>query len=52
MNRPFDILVVRMLRNEGTIAKAIAESVAQSRKLRSFFLVGGCGPRNQHQGDG
>jgi len=52
MNRPFDFLIVKLLRNEGTIAKAIAKSVAQLRKLRSFFLVEGCGPRNQHQEDG
>ena len=52
MNRPFYIVAVGLLQSEGTITKAIAKGATQFRKLRSFFLLGGCGPHNQHQGDG
>ena len=52
MDKPFDVVVVGLLRSVGTIAKAIAKSFTQLRKLRSFFLLGGCRPHNQHQGDG
>ena len=40
MNRPFDLLVVRLLRNEGTIGNTFDELNAQIRKLRRFFLPG------------
>ena len=52
MDRLFNIVIVGLLRNQRTIAKAIAEGVAQFRKLRSFFLLGWCGSHNQHQGNG
>lgn len=50
MDRPFDVVVVKLLRNDGTITKTIAKSFAEFRKLPSFFLFGVCGPYNQHQG--
>lgn len=40
MDKPFDVVVVRLLRDGGTIAKTIAKSVAQFHKLRGFFLLG------------
>lgn len=49
---PFDIFVARPSQNEGTIAETIAKSFAQGCELRSFFLLGGCGPHNQRQIDG
>jgi len=48
----FDLIVVILLRNEGTIAKTILKSVAEFRELCSFSLLGGYGSYNQHQGDG
>ena len=41
LDRPFDPVVVGLLRNQGTIAKAIANGVTQFRELRCFFLLGG-----------
>lgn len=38
MNRPVDILVVRLLRDEGTIAKLFDKVVAQIYELQIFFL--------------
>ena len=52
MDRPFGAIVVRLLQNEGAIVETIAESFALVRKLRSFFLLGGCGLYNQQQEDG
>jgi len=49
MNEPFDILVVILLRNEGTIGKTFDEIAAQIRKLRRLFLRG---PYDQCQGEG
>ena len=52
MDRPFDVIVVGLLQNQGTIAKEIVKGVTQFRELRSSFLFGGCGSHSQHQGDG
>jgi len=41
MDRPFDIVVVGLLRDQvRTTVKAIAERLTQFRELRSFFLLG------------
>jgi len=41
MDKPFDVVVVRLLQDGGTIVKTIAKSVAQFHKLRGFFLLRG-----------
>ena len=41
MDAPFDLVVVGLLRNQGTIVEAIANGVTQIRQLRYFFLLGG-----------
>ena len=49
MDRPFNIVVVRLLRDEVKVAETIAKRCARGLELRSFLLLGGC---DQHQGDG
>jgi len=39
-DRPFDLLIVGRLRNEGTITKTFDEIVAQICKPRRLFLLG------------
>ena len=41
MDRPFDVIVVGLLRNQATIAKEIVKDVTQFRELRGFLLFGG-----------
>ena len=51
IGRPSDIFVVRLLRNEGGIFKAIVKVVAQDRKSRGLILQEEAKPHNQRRGE-
>jgi len=40
MDKPFDLLIVRQLRNEGAISNMPDEVVAQICQLQRLFLLG------------
>ena len=52
IGRPSDVFVVKLLRNEGGICKAIVEFVAYVCKLRRLFLQGEGKPHAGGRGNG